>query len=101
MKKKPNADVVICKSSLTFNSIEHYYNEGLVPKYMNEFNKFEGLSNFYLVVEDNKITCGFTRDNYNSNPKYINITEINKLYLISGYGSLKGEGTLIKSLKNL
>ncbi|CAF0906542.1 unnamed protein product [Brachionus calyciflorus] len=96
-RKMPGADVVICKRNTTFNSIEHYYNDGLVPKYMNLSNKFESLSSMSISVSENVLTCKFSRDNSNPNPFYKNLNT-ESLYVISGYGSMNGEEILIHNL---
>ncbi|CAF1019989.1 unnamed protein product [Brachionus calyciflorus] len=103
-RKMPNANVVICQRNSTYSSVEHYYNEGLQPKYIDETNKFIGLSSTYLSVTNRTITCRFMRDNNNANSKYIYQNGEN-LYVLAAYGPFSNDimsiHSLVKESKNI
>ena len=68
------------------SAVEHYYNYGYSPDYIDSNSPQIGLSNTALVVSQGKIICNFTRDNSNDNTDYYDITEKSQYYYVIGYG---------------
>ncbi|CAF1134723.1 unnamed protein product, partial [Brachionus calyciflorus] len=90
-RKMPNTDVVVCKKNNTILSVEHYYNDNLQPRYINESNKFVGLSSMSITTFGNTIICKFTRDNSYPDPKYKDLNT-ESLFMHAAYGKMESNG---------
>jgi hypothetical protein len=67
--------------------VNHYLNDADYSSFL--FNSAQpslGLRNTKVKLVDDRLTCDFERDNFNSMPGYINITSSSKLYLLIAYG---------------
>ena len=83
---KGGCNVIWCKSLGSNSAVEHYYNYGYSPDYIDSNLPQIGLSNTALVVDQGKIVCNFTRDNTNQNGDYYEINEKSQYYYVIGYG---------------
>lgn len=89
---KGGASVVVCKFGDNGNAIEHYYNEGLNPIYLDSSNPTIGLKNMNISVENSVYKCSFSRDNSNSNPNYFQVDSNTKYcYMLGAYGDIDSD----------
>jgi hypothetical protein len=79
------ASVIVCKSGEK-SGVEHYYNDGYSSSLMDTNNPTIGISGASVQVNNQTISCSFTRDNDNSNENYCDIND--SAYLLVAYGTL-------------
>ena len=78
--------MVICKSNFNESSVEHYFNNGYMSKPFLATNPRIGINNAVVTVENNHLVCNFTRNNFENEDHYFNITNNTKTHLIAAYG---------------
>ncbi|CAF1082591.1 unnamed protein product, partial [Brachionus calyciflorus] len=98
------ASEVVCKKSGSQTFVEHYYNDGLNPIYLDDTNRTIGINKASVTASGNYLTCRFYRDNSNSNSRYLNINT-EALFVLFAYGSLSGQNlakhSIVKESKNV
>jgi len=93
------ANVVICQSLPNSQSVRHFYNNGYSVELLDSDQPTLGLSNTALLIDQDKLTCTFTRQNSNANSKYFDLNS-KAPYVVAAYGENYDSGCLI-SLPNL
>lgn len=87
---------MMCKNPTWTNStVEHYYNSGYSTSRLDPNNPSLGLYDASITVSVinglNTLTCRFSRDNSNPNPKYFDLNT-NSPYVLAAYGTLNENG---------
>ena len=79
------ASVVVCQSLPNSRSVRHFYNNGYSVELLDLDQPTLGLSNSALIIDQDKLTCIFTRQNSNSNSKYFDLNAKTP-YVIAAFG---------------
>lgn len=88
------ANVVVCQSLPNNKSVRHFYNNGYMGvELLDSDQPTLGLSNSALLIDQDKLTCMFTRQNSNANSKYFDLDNKDP-YVVAAFGKNYGSGTL-------
>lgn len=90
---------MVCKKSSTLSAVEHYYNNGYSPEYIDSANPTLGLSSSSIEVSSSSLICRFSRENSNSNTKYFNLNSAQGPFVIVAFGSLSGSSKIKHLIK--
>lgn len=90
----------MCKHTKNSNTIEHYYNEGpYTPQVLDKSNATVGLSNPVIIMDNNFLTCKFTRVKKNAAvDHYFDLND--NFYILAAHGPIDGNFNLCRILVN-
>jgi hypothetical protein len=91
LPKMDKANVVVCQSLPNSRSVRHFYNNGYSVELLDLDQPTLGLSNSALIIDQDKLTCIFTRQNSDANSKYFDLNTKTP-YVIAAFGQNDGSG---------